>query len=169
MKSNPMIKFHLPFELTNNNGGRSQKWFSSSILRKKFEKNLRLLGYVRTPFDHPVIVKVVRVLGPKQSLWDSSSIGRGNYKELEDAMVACGWFYDDSPKFIKQTLFDQDSTRRKQGPSVEIIITPANVDACMSREDAANTLRHISDDHPCCSVAIREIVGWLEHLTSDVA
>ena len=119
------MKTHLPFELTNGNDGRGSKWFSSAKIRTKIEKNLRLLGLVRTPFDHPVTVQVIRILGPKQSLWDSSSIGRGNWKEIEDALVACGWFHDDSPKYITRTIFDQDATRRKEGPSIEFIIEPS--------------------------------------------
>jgi hypothetical protein len=114
--------FHLPFELTNGNDGRGSKWFSSAKLRKKFESDLRRLDLVRTPFERPVIVTVTRILGPRQSLWDSSSIGRGNWKEIEDAMVACGWFHDDGPKYIKQTLFLQDASRRHEGLSIKVEI-----------------------------------------------
>jgi hypothetical protein len=112
----------LPFELTNGNDGRGSKWFSSAKLRKNFEKNLRLLGYERKPFAMPVLVTVTRILGQGQRLWDSSSIGRGNYKELEDALVAIGWFHDDSPKWITETRFYQDASRRDLGSSIEIQI-----------------------------------------------
>jgi hypothetical protein len=112
----------LPFELTNGNDGRGSKWFSSAKLRKNFEKNLRLLGYERKPFAMPVLVTVTRILGQGQRLWDSSSIGRGNYKELEDALVAIGWFHDDSPKWITETRFYQDASRRDLGASVAISI-----------------------------------------------
>jgi len=112
----------LPFELTNGNDGRGSKWFSSAKLRKEFEKNLRLLGYERKPFVAPVLVAVTRILGQGQRLWDSSSIGRGNYKELEDALVAIGWFHDDSPKWITETRFYQDASRRDQGAAIEIQI-----------------------------------------------
>lgn len=114
----------LPFELTNGNDGRGSKWFSSAKLRKKFEADLRKMKLTRNPFDHPVNVTVTRILGPKQSLWDSSSIGRGNWKEIEDALVACGWFHDDSPKYIKRTTFEQDATQRKIGPCIEVIVQP---------------------------------------------
>jgi hypothetical protein len=112
----------LPFELTNGNDGRGSKWFSSAKLRKNFEKNLRLLGYERKPFAMPVLVTFTRILGQGQRLWDSSSIGRGNYKELEDALVAIGWFHDDSPKWITETRFYQDASRRDQGSAIEIQI-----------------------------------------------
>jgi len=112
----------LPFELTNGNDGRGSKWFKSSKIRNEFEKNLRLLGYERKPFEMPVSVAVTRILGQGQRLWDSSSVGRGNYKELEDALVAIGWFHDDSPKWITETRFYQDASRRDQGSSIEIQI-----------------------------------------------
>lgn len=113
----------LPFELTNGNDGRGSKWFSSDKVRKQIEADLRKLRMVRTPFLFPVTVHVVRILGPGQRLWDSSSIGRGNWKEIEDALVACGWFTDDSPKFITMTTFDQTASRRFEGPAIEVIIT----------------------------------------------
>ena len=112
----------LPFELTNGNDGRGSKWFSSAKLRKELEHHLRLLGYERKPFEMPVSVAVTRILGQGQRLWDSSSVGRGNYKELEDALVAIGWFHDDSPKWITETRFYQDASRRDQGSSIEIQI-----------------------------------------------
>ena len=115
--------FKLPFELTNGNDGRGSKWFSSAKLRKKFEDDLRNLRMVRSPFLFPVKVHVVRVLGKGQREWDSSSILRGNYKEIEDALVACGWFHDDSPKFITETTASQDISRRSSGPFIELTIT----------------------------------------------
>ena len=112
----------IPFEMTNGNDGRGSKWFSSAKLRKQFEADLRKLRMVRSPFLFPVDVHVVRVLGKNQRLWDTASIGRGNYKEIEDALVACGWFFDDSPKFITMTTFDQDPCRKSSGPFIEITI-----------------------------------------------
>ena len=109
----------LPFVLSNKNGGRSSHWGSSAKERKSFESKLRILGFKRTtPLPFPVEVVVTRILGPKMSKWDSSSCGRGNYKELEDALVACGWFQDDSIKYITNTDFRQDDTRRKGGAFV---------------------------------------------------
>ena len=119
------ISLTLPFALTNGNDGRGSKWFSSAKLRKDFESALRLLGHTRTPFESPVEITVTRILGPKQSLWDSSSIGRGNWKEIEDALVACGWFHDDGQKYITRTTFEQDASKRKDGPCIEVLINLA--------------------------------------------
>jgi hypothetical protein len=112
----------LPIELTNGNDGRGNDWMVSNSRRKQYEKLIRQLGLVRSPFEFPVIIYVVRILGPKQRLWDSSSVGRGNWKEIEDSLVACGWFKDDSTKHIVNTFFYQDETRRDEGPCVEIIV-----------------------------------------------
>lgn len=122
---NSMDTFSLPFELTNGNTGRGHQWFRSAKLRKQFEAGIRAMGLARKPYDVPCNVTVTRVLGKGQRLWDSSSIGRGNYKELEDALVACGWFVDDSPKHITRTLFRQDESRREEGPFTEIQVTPS--------------------------------------------
>ena len=34
----------------------------------------------------------------------------------------------------------------------------------MTAEGAANTLKFISDDHPCCAHALKDIILWLESL-----
>jgi len=117
------IYTRLPMELTNGNDGQQKAWQKSSRVRRTLEYNLRLLRLVYTPRKGKVTVTVVRILGPGQRLWDSSSRGRGNYKQLEDSMVACGWFTDDSPKFIKDTIFQEDDTQRENGPAIDIYLT----------------------------------------------
>jgi len=116
----------LPIELTNGNGGRGNDWFQSNSRRKKYEKQIRQLGLVREPFPFPIILRVVRVLGKGQRLWDSSSVLRGNWKEIEDSLVACGWFTDDSVAYIVNTFGYQDDSRRDLGPCVEIIVEKDN-------------------------------------------
>lgn len=112
----------LPIELTNSNDGRGHHFARTAQRRKMFERNLRLQGFTRTPFPFPVKLTVIRVLGKGQKLWDASSIGRGNWKELEDALVAMGWFHDDSPKYITEIDFRQDECRRSSGPCVSLVI-----------------------------------------------
>ena len=115
------VTIQLPIELTNGNDGRGSRWFRSSAVRKKIEALIRSMGLVAQPFSHAVEVRVTRVLGKGQRLWDTSSIGRGNWKEIEDAMVACGWFHDDSPKYIAETRFFQ-RVDRDRGPFTEVEI-----------------------------------------------
>jgi hypothetical protein len=98
----------LPIELNNGNDGRGGKWFSSAKVRTKIEATLRATGHVRPrPFDRSVWLLVTRILGPRQQKWDADSYQRGNLKELIDALVVCGWFVDDGPKFIEEVRFKQ--------------------------------------------------------------
>lgn len=112
----------LKVKLTNNNNGQSKHWSKSARDRDEFEMELRCYHGTRQPFEFPVRLVVTRVLGPGESLWDYSSIGRGNWKQIEDSLVACGWFMDDGPKFITGVLFDQDTGNRKIGPGIKIEI-----------------------------------------------
>ena len=98
----------LPIVLTNYNNGQSRTWKVSASERKKIERILRSNGHSRAkPFSEPVVLKITRVLGYKQGLWDSDSGLRGNAKQLVDSLVACGWFDDDSAAYITETRFAQ--------------------------------------------------------------
>lgn len=111
----------IPFELTNGNDGRGNKWYSTAKTRKNFERLLRMLGMARQPYDKKVSLRVVRVLGPRQKLWDTDSVGRGNSKELIDSLVEIGWFHDDSPRWL-DVSFGQDASRRNEGPAIQLIV-----------------------------------------------
>ena len=122
----------LPIKPTNGNDGRGRKWYRSSDVRKKIEK---ILSYTRRkPFTAPVRVTLVRILGPRESYWDPSSVLRGNSKELLDALVKLGWFRDDSMKWIVQPVIGvQDNSRRDVGPVWEIRIEDGSA-SCSSLE-----------------------------------
>lgn len=115
-----LLREMLPITLTNGNEGRTKHFGAAASRRKKYELKLREMWLIRKPFECQVDVVVTRILGPRQQLMDSTSLGRGNYKELEDALVACGWFVDDGPEWINYTLFRQDATRRDIGPATLI-------------------------------------------------
>ena len=110
----------LPLELTNENDGRQKSWQAAKKRRDEFERDLSLLGLARKPFGHPVRIEITRILGKGQHFWDFDSIGRGNAKELVDALVAIGWFHDASPKWITQCDYRQDAGHRKHGPAIRI-------------------------------------------------
>ena len=112
----------LKVKLTNNNNGQSKHWSKSARDRNEFELELRAYCGTRKPYPFPVRLVVTRVLGAGESLWDYSSIGRGNWKQIEDSLVACGWFVDDGPKFITGILFEQNAKDRKSGPGIRIEI-----------------------------------------------
>ena len=115
------IDITLPIELTNGNDGRQKNWYMPAAQRKRFENIISKLGHIRKPLAKPCRVTVTRILGKNQKLWDYSSILRGNYKELEDAAVACGWWHDDGPKWIVSCHGEQDATQRENGPAVRIV------------------------------------------------
>lgn len=113
-----LLRKTIPIALTNNNEGRTKHFGASHSKRKKYEKLLRGLGFVREPFTVPTVVRVIRVLGKRQSKWDYSSGFRGNWKEIEDVLVQLGWWKDDGPNYITGCYFDQDDTQRENGPCI---------------------------------------------------
>jgi hypothetical protein len=102
----------LPIELTNNNTGRTQHFGRSASQRKKYERIIRAKFGQQVPFSSKVEIVVQRVLAARQRLWDESSILRGNWKEIEDALVACGFISDDSPAYIGMCVGVQDTETR---------------------------------------------------------
>lgn len=124
MSTEPLATITLPIELTNGNDGRGSRWFRSANVRKQIENTLRAMGLVSDPFDFPVFVHVTRLIPNGGREWDWSSVGRGNWKEIEDAMVACGWFHDDGPKWMKPGQFFQRKSPDGK-PSVEVKIFKA--------------------------------------------
>lgn len=116
------MRLVLPIELTNGNEGRRKHWGAAARRRKAYAATISFLYGKRLPVPTPVRITVVRVLGKGQRRWDPDSVGRGNAKELIDAIVAVGLIPDDSPKHVRRVEYRQDETRRADGPSVEVLI-----------------------------------------------
>jgi hypothetical protein len=110
-------------ELTNGNDGRGSKWFRTAAVRQRIARTLA--NERRTPFEHPVEIRITRILGANQRLWDADSVGRGNAKELIDSLVELGWFHDDGPKWITHCDYRQDAQSRASGPAVMIEVFSA--------------------------------------------
>jgi hypothetical protein len=102
-----LLRQMLDIKLTNGNDGRGNAFWKSAKFRKDCEAYLRANQLHRKPFQVPVVVHVIRLFSGRERPWDSSSIGRGNWKEIEDSLVAVGWFHDDCFKWIQKTVFDQ--------------------------------------------------------------
>ena len=113
----------LPIELNNGNDGRGGKWFSSAKVRTKIEALLRAEGHTmqRPISSGKVCILITRILGPRQQKWDADSYQRGNLKELIDALVVCGWFVDDGPKYIEEVRFKQLVLDPRPGKSTTLI------------------------------------------------
>lgn len=112
----------LRIRLTNHNDGRTRHYHASNSERKDLGVWLRVKHGKRKPFEFPIYLHVTRVLGPREQKWDYSSCGRGNWKEIEDALVANGWFVDDGPRYITGIEFLQDDSQRHMGPAIKIEI-----------------------------------------------
>lgn len=120
--SDVLVDVTFPIELTNGNDGRGNKFFRSDRVRKNLESTIRILGHQREPFGFPVSIRIVRILGPGQKLWDADSILRGNSKELIDSLVALGWFHNDDQRWVTLVVGEQDSRNRVNGPATRIIV-----------------------------------------------
>lgn len=116
------ITLTLPIELTNGNEGRKKHWAPAAERRREYERIISLKYPRPTPAPTPCRITITRVLGPKQSKFDADSLGRGNAKELIDAIVATGFLPDDGPRHVHEVTYRQDATRRSSGPSTEITI-----------------------------------------------
>ena len=112
----------LPIELTNGNTGRTKHWTEAYKRRREYEATLRLLHPHPRPVRTPVHLTITRVLGRNQRLMDADSLGRGNAKEIIDAIVAVGILPDDGPRHVVEVTYRQDDTRRRWGPRVDVTI-----------------------------------------------
>lgn len=112
----------LPIELTNGNEGRKKHWGSAARRRRQYEATIGLLYGRPKLIASPVKLTITRVLGKNQRLFDPDSLGRGNAKELIDAIVAVGILPDDGPRHVLGVEYRQDATRRGEGPSIEVLI-----------------------------------------------
>lgn len=115
----------LPIPLTNANLGQTHSHHRAHRLRRRIVDALRARGYARQPFAVPTGVVVTRILGPGEQLWDSSSVLRGSWKQLEDSLVELGWWPDDGPRYIRWTLGLQRADCRHLGPATWVAVVDA--------------------------------------------
>ena len=125
-------KITLPIKLTNNNDGQTRHFGISASHRKKYEKIIRAKFGQQTPFDVPVYIVVVRILGKGQRLWDYSSVLRGNWKQIEDSLVACGFLHDDGPEYVRLVVGIQDASDRTRESCTEVLFFPLKPTARIS-------------------------------------
>ena len=129
----------LPMKLKNNNQGQGHHWSGSHRERRAASEAVASAGFWYHLADHTKVglrllewlsephtsygklgLVVWRVLGSRERLWDADSVLRGNYKQIQDALIEAGLAEDDSPKYIEWVLGRQDKERRGEGSSVEI-------------------------------------------------
>lgn len=110
----------LPIPLTNDNEGRSKHWSAAHKRRQEYELKIRAAYPKPKPVRTPVRLTVTRVLGKGQRRFDADSLGRGNAKELIDAIVAVGFLPDDGPRHVVEVTYRQDDKTRPE-KSVTVI------------------------------------------------
>lgn len=91
--------------------------------RKEFERLLVSLNLTLLPADFKQYLQVVRVLARRQKPMDDTNRA-GSVKQLEDAMRACGWFHDDSPRWLLTRVFDFSPRVREVLPCVRVRLLP---------------------------------------------
>tara|TARA_S200002703_G_C3750082_1_gene230773 strand:+ start:605 stop:1021 length:417 start_codon:yes stop_codon:yes gene_type:complete len=120
----PILDVTINFELTNGNGAgkrknrRQQTKQEACIeLKKAFGREPpKIRGY-------RVVLRIDRILGPRQVLWDSGNILAGNAKQLIDALVSVGIITDDNNKYVTEpVLSGQIHDNRRIGPATRIRI-----------------------------------------------
>lgn len=133
----------LPMKLKNNNQGQGHHWSGSHKERRIASEAVAeaLVEYYPTPTSSMTLrlsewlsgphreceyeklgLVVWRVLGKRERLWDADSVLRGNYKQVQDALIEAGLAEDDSPAYIEWVLGRQDKERRDEGSCIEIEI-----------------------------------------------
>lgn len=122
-----LLSIRIPVKLVNVNRGYGSNWFAPAQKRKQYERLLRRHGFTRLrPFRWPVSLVVTRILGSGERAWDYANIPYSSYKQLQDALVACGYFHDDSTDWIRDVQFRQDDSQRELGPAVQIDVHTAS-------------------------------------------
>jgi hypothetical protein len=127
-------EIEIPMKLKNNNQGQGRHW-SGSHKERAVASQARVWqpstsesrSWVSLPewlsgldrkSGQKIGIVVWRILGKGERLWDSDSVLRGNYKQIQDALTEAGLVEDDSPKYIEWVLGRQDDSIRDNGPKV---------------------------------------------------
>lgn len=120
----PILDFTIDFELTNGNGAGKRKNRRQNTKQEACIEIKRVLGRVPPKIrGYRVVLRIDRILGPRQVLWDSGNILAGNAKQLIDALVSVGIISDDSNKYLAEpVLSGQIHDNRELGPGTRIRI-----------------------------------------------
>lgn len=129
-----LLDITLPIELVNRNDGQGHSLWRTVADKKRFMEELS--NHTRTPFRYSTFVAVTRILGKRQQLWDYDSGLRGSWKQLQDAMVDCGWWHDDGPAHITGIIFRQAANQRFVGPATRVQVWQSGNDPVKRRFDA---------------------------------
>lgn len=134
-------EIEIPMKLKNNNQGQGRHWSGSHKERAVASQAVAearvwqpstsesrswvslpewLSELERFMVGQKLGLVVWRILGKRERLWDADSVLRGNFKQIQDALIEAGLAEDDSPKYIEWVLGRQDDSIRDQGSKVLI-------------------------------------------------
>lgn len=133
-------EIEIPMKLKNNNQGQGRHWYGSHKERAIASQAVakarvwqpstsesricvslpEWLSGLDRKADQKIGLVVWRMLGKGERLWDSDSVLRGNYKQIQDALIQHGLAPDDSPKYIEWVLGRQEDRLRDLGSKVLI-------------------------------------------------
>jgi hypothetical protein len=133
-----VAEVEIPMKLKNNNQGQGRHWSGSHKERRMATEavanaTVKYFPSTTSEFtvglsewlterhfdcDQKIGLVVWRILGKRERLWDADSVLRGNYKQIQDALIEAGLAEDDSPKYIEWVLGRQDDTIRDLGSKV---------------------------------------------------
>lgn len=120
------VVYAFPIAMTNDNEGRTRHYSTANKRRNLIEQEFRAYGFFRhQPPLYKQRVVLTRLLGARQALWDWDSVLRGNAKEIVDALKACKFFFDDSPRWVGGVSGEQDASSRQLHAGVKILIERA--------------------------------------------
>ena len=133
-------EIEIPMKLKNNNQGQGRHWSGSHRERAVASQAVAEARVWVESTDKPykwksfsewrtglaikegqkIGLAVWRILGSRERLWDADSVLRGNYKQIQDALIQAGLAEDDSPKYIEWVIGRQWAGSREDGPKVSI-------------------------------------------------
>lgn len=94
-----------------------------SVGYRLMKRAFRQFGELPFRVQRHAHVTVTRVLGKGERTQDFFENGPWRCKKLIDAAVICGYLVDDKPEWATFAPYAEDTTRRAEGPRVEIKIT----------------------------------------------
>jgi hypothetical protein len=121
-----ILEFTTPFKLESLNAFTGMHWRLKNSHKKAWLQEIRM-AMAKAGIKRPAPLeagtaklRIVRVLGPHERLWDEENLSGGSAKQLVDALVTLGFLRDDAPKWLRRE-YAQDANDRDH-PGTRVIL-----------------------------------------------